>query len=345
VGRYVIRRLLQFIPTVLGTLFLLHYLTSVGMQLTGNPVRALFGDRRPSPETVEAITRKLHLDDPCLTQPGNPCFELFAQRIGVWPGSDGKISGFLQFNFGTNLRFREVTEIVGDALPFTLKITLIAFLVEAIVGILAGVLAGMRNGGFMDYFVKISTVLVISVPVFVLGILLRGSIGIDFGNLLRDMDWVPDWISRGIFGAAYKRDYPFASLIMPGVVLGLLSLATTARLTRTSMLENLRADYVRTAKAKGLSMKRVIGVHTLRNSMIPVVTNLGLSISLYLTGAIVTEGIFNVPGIGNQIGRAIFQGEASVLIGITTMLVLAYLTITLLVDLLYAVLDPRIRYE
>ncbi|GHJ46056.1 ABC transporter permease [Catellatospora sp. TT07R-123] len=343
-GRYVIRRLLQFIPTVLGTLFLLHYLTSVGMQLTGNPVRALFGDKTPPKSTLDAITRALHLDDPCLKQPGNPCFNLFFQRIGV-AKVNGHFDGYLQGNFGTDLHFRAVTEIVGDAMPFTLKITLIAFLVEAIVGILAGVLAGTRSGGFMDYFVKISTVLVISVPVFVLGLLIQEYVGVQFGNWLRGMSWVPEWISRGMFGAAYKRDYPFASLMLPGVVLGLLGLATTARLTRTSVQENLRADFVRTARAKGLTTKRVIGVHTLRNSLIPVVTNLGLSLAVYLTGAIVTEGIFNVPGIGNKIGRAIFQGESVVLIGITTMLVLAYLSITLLVDLLYAVLDPRIRYE
>ncbi|MDI1460341.1 ABC transporter permease [Catellatospora sp. KI3] len=343
-GRYVIRRLLQFIPTVLGTLFLLHYLTSVGMQLTGNPVRALFGDRTPSPATVEAITRKLGLDDPCLKSPGNPCLELFWQRLGLAP-RNGTFSGYLQGDFGTNLRFREVTDIVSTALPYTLKITLIAFLVEAIIGIIAGVLAGKRSGGFMDYVVKIGTVLVISVPVFVLGLLVQLFVSVKFGNWLRTQEWVPEVISRGLFGAAYKIDYPFASLVIPGVVLGLLGLAATARLTRTSVQENLRADFVRTARAKGLTGKRVIGVHTLRNSLIPVVTNLGLSVAVYLTGAIITEGIFNVPGVGNQIGKAIFQGESMVLIGITTMLVLAYLTITLLVDLLYAVLDPRIRYE
>jgi peptide/nickel transport system permease protein/oligopeptide transport system permease protein len=205
--------------------------------------------------------------------------------------------------------------------------------------------AGMKPGKVMDYTVKISTVLVISIPVFVLGILVQQYVTRDFGNVLREQEWIPELISRGVFGSAFKQDYPFASLIIPGFVLGMLSLATTARLTRTSVQENLRADFVRTAKAKGLTNKRVIGVHTLRNSLIPVATNLGLSIGGYMTGALITETIFNVPGVGNQTVRAIFQGEPTVLIGITTMLVIVYLLANLLVDLLYAVLDPRIRYE
>ncbi len=345
-GRYIVRRLLQFIPTVLGTLFLLHYLTSVGIQLTGNPVRALFGDKRPPPETLAALTEKLHLDDPCLKQKGNPCFGLFWERL----------NDVRQLDFGINFRQRPVfdwrgffdpahSSIISDALPYTIKITIIAFAIEALIGVFIGMRAGMKSGKFLDYSVKISTVLIISIPVFVLGILIRQFVSIDFGNVLRGQSWIPEVISRGVFGATYKAEFPFASLIIPGIVLGLLSLATTARLTRTSVQENLRADYVRTARAKGLTQKRVIGVHTLRNSLIPVATNLGLSIGGYMTGAIITESIFNVPGVGNQTARAIFQGEPAVLIGITTMLVLVYLVANLLVDLLYAVLDPRIRYE
>jgi peptide/nickel transport system permease protein/oligopeptide transport system permease protein len=336
VGRYVIRRLLQFIPTVLGTLFLLHYLTSLAIQFTGNPVRAMFGDRRPPQATIDAITRAVQLDDPCLRQPGNPCVGLFWDRLQ---------NIFLRFDFGTSLLMRDVTDIVGQALPYTMKITLIAFLVEAIVGVTAGVLAGLRSGSFIDYFVKISTVLVISVPIFVLGLLLQGFVTITLGNWARSQEWIPELISRGVLTPIYKPDYPWASLVIPGLVLGALSLATTARLTRTSVQENLRADFVRTAKAKGLKRSRVIGVHTLRNSLIPVSTNLGLSIGGYMTGALVTEFIFNVPGVGRVIASAVRQYEPTVLIGVTTMLILVYLVVNLLVDLLYAVLDPRIRYE
>ncbi|MFI7021625.1 ABC transporter permease [Micromonospora sp. NPDC049900] len=335
-GRYVIRRLLQFIPTVLGTMFLLHYLTSLAIQFSGNPVRALFGDRTPPPALLEAITERLGYGDPCLDQKGNPCFGLFVDRLqGI----------FLNFDFGINLRQREVTDLVADAIPFTLKLLLIAIVFEAVVGIAAGVLAGLRGGSFADYTVKISTVFVISVPIFVLGLVVREFVGVKFGNVLRGQSWIPDVISTGMFSPGFKPDYPWASLIIPGMVLGATSLAVTARLTRTSIMENIRADYVRTAKAKGLTTKRVIGVHTLRNSLIPVITFLGVDIGAAMAGAVVTETIFNVPGIGRLVTMSARTGESSVVIGVVTMLVLVVLIANLLVDLLYAVLDPRIRYE
>jgi peptide/nickel transport system permease protein/oligopeptide transport system permease protein len=335
--RYVVRRLLQFIPTVLGTLFLLHYLSSLAIQFTGNPVRAIFGDRNPNPAVLEQMTREFGLGDPCLTRKGDPCFGLFLDRLG---------NIFLHFDFGNSLfPRREVTDILGDAIPYTLRLATIAFIVEVILGLAAGIIAGLRSGSVADYIVKIVTVLMISIPIFVLGVLVQNYIGVKFGNVLRN-DWdAPQWLGRGMFGAAYKPEFPWLSLIIPGIVLGSLTIATTARLTRSSLLENLRADYVRTAKAKGLTNRRVIGVHTLRNSLIPVVTNLGVSLGAYLSGAVVTERIFRVPGVGFTIITAVVRGEAAVLLGITTFLVLIYLTVNLFVDLLYAVLDPRIRYE
>jgi peptide/nickel transport system permease protein/oligopeptide transport system permease protein len=237
-----------------------------------------------------------------------------------------------------------VTDIIAQALPYTLRLALIAFLFEAIVGVAAGVLAGLRGGGFWDYFVKISTVFIISVPIFVLGVFVRWLFGVKVGVWIKDVDWVPDAFAA-IFTPAYRPEHPWGSLVLPGMVLGAIALATTARLTRTSLIENLRSDYVRTAKAKGMATKRVVGVHTLRNSLIPVVTSLGLDIGVLMGGAVVTETVFNVPGIGRQAAQAARQGEAPVVIGIVTILVLVYLVVNLLVDVLYAVLDPRIRYE
>jgi len=335
-GRYVIRRLLQFVPTVLGTMFLLHYVTSLGIQFSGNPVRALFGDRQPSPALLAALSEKFGFGDPCLSQPGNPCLGLFWDRMrGI----------FLHLDFGIDLRQRPVTELVAEALPHTVTMVTIAILFEAAIGIAAGILAGLRSGSFWDYLVKISTVFVISVPIFVLGVVVREYVGVKFGNLLRGVDWVPDLISRGVFSAGFKVEYPVASLVLPGIVLGATSLATTARLTRTGIMENVRADYVRTAKAKGLTNRRVIGVHTLRNSLIPVVTYLGVDIGVLMGGAVVTERIFNVRGIGSLVAKSATGGEATVAIGVVTMLVLVFLLVNLLVDVLYAVLDPRIRYE
>ncbi|MFI6822354.1 ABC transporter permease [Micromonospora sp. NPDC050187] len=335
-GRYVLRRLLQFIPTVLGTMFLLHYLTSLAVQFSGNPVRALFGDRTPPESVLNAMKERLGYDDPCLDQRGNWCIKMFGNRLE---------DIFLHFDFGVNLRFRSVTDLVADAIPYTLKLVVIAILFEVVVGIIAGVLAGLRSGSFTDYLVKISTVFMISVPIFVLGVLVREFIGVKFGNVVRDQDWVPDVIAEGVFSPVFKPDYPWASLVVPGLVLGATALATTARLTRTSIMENIRADFVRTAKAKGLKNKRVIGVHTLRNSLIPVVTLIGVDIGGLLGGAVVTETIFNVPGIGRLVTQAARTGESSVVVGVVTMLALVFLVANLLVDILYAVLDPRIRYE
>ena len=335
-GRYVIRRLLQFIPTTLGAMFLLHYITSIGIQLTGNPLRALFGDRTPTASQMAALSKLFHLDDPCLRQKFNPCGGLFLDRMqGI----------FLHFDFGMNFRRQHVAEIVADKFPYTIRLALLAFVIELVIGISAGVLAGLRGGSFWDNLVKVSTVLVIAIPVFVLGVAVRAFVGVNFGNLLRSQDWIPDVVSRGMFSSGFKADYPFSSVFLPAVVLASLSLAITARLTRTSLMENIRADYVRTAKAKGLRTRRVVGVHTLRNSLIPVITFLGVDVATLLSGAVITETIFNIPGIGRLVTASAYSGDASVVVGVVTMLVLIFLVFNLLVDILYAVLDPRIRYE
>jgi ABC-type dipeptide/oligopeptide/nickel transport system permease component len=135
------------------------------------------------------------------------------------------------------------------------------------------------------------------------------------------------------------------SYVLPALVLGSVSLAYIARLTRTSLVENLRADYVRTATAKGLSRRRVVGIHTLRNSMIPVVTFLAIDLGALMGGAIITETIFNIPGIGRAVFDGVARQEGTVVVGIVTFLVIVYMVANLLVDVLYAVLDPRIRYE
>lgn len=333
-GRYVLRRLLQFIPTVLGTMFLLHYIVSLGIQINGNPARAFFGERTPTPEMLAQVKRMFNTDDPCLEQTGNPCFGLFFDRIADMAMGD----------FGTDFRGRAVTEILSQAVPVTLRLALIGFMVQVLIGLFAGIMAGLRNGNFIDYVVKISTVLVISVPVFVLGKVVQLVAGVHLGLWMKQQSWVPE-ILLNTFVVSYRSSYPWASLIVPGIVLGALGLATTARLTRTSLMENIRADYVRTAIAKGLPRKRVIGVHLLRNSLIPVVTDLGLSIGGFMGGAVVTEGIFNVPGVGGAIFRAVGRNEAPVIIAVVSILVLVYLVCNLIVDLLYAVLDPRIRYD
>src|SRR6266508_5772327 len=327
-GRYVIRRLLQFIPTLLGSIFLLHYVVVLGIQIRGNPARAFFGERTPSPEMLAAVKKMFNTDDPCLERTGDPCPALFVERVRHLAVGD----------FGTNYNGVPVTDIIGHALPVTLRLALIAIGVQVVIGMMAG----LRNGSFVDYVVKISTVLAISVPVFVLGGVTQLVVA-PFSKWLRDQG-AGDAV-LGLVSVTFKVDYPWLSLVIPGIVLASLGLATTARLTRTSIMENLRSDYVRTAVAKGLPRRRVIGIHTLRNSLIPVITDLGVTFGVLMGSAVVTEFIFNVPGIGSEMVQAVQRNEGTVTIPLVTFLVVVYLALNLLVDLLYAVLDPRIRLD
>lgn len=332
-GRYLARRLLQFIPVLIGTLFLLHYLTAVSIQYNGNPVQALFGAKQPPPSVLAAVTRDLGLDDPCLTQELNPCLGLFVERMG----------NYITLDFGSNFFGREIIDIMAQAWPVTLRLTIIAVAFEVLIGIIAGVFAGVRKDKFMDNLVRFSTVLLISVPVFVLGVLVQIGSGLYIGEWLEDRG-APEALAA-MFSVTYQSDYPWLSLVVPGFVLGAFSLASIARLTRTSLIENLRSDYVRTAKAKGLTSSRVVGIHTLRNSLIPVVTYIGVDIGALMAGAVVTEGIFNIPGVGGAVFFASRQTDVAVILPVVTLLTLVFLVANLFVDLLYAVLDPRIRYD
>lgn len=307
-GRYLARRLLQFIPVFIGATMLIFAMV---FALPGDPIRALAGEKPMSESVRQELTDQYNLDDPLPVQ--------YAKYVG------GII---VDQDFGQDFRGREVTDIMGERIPRTVRLAIIAFAFEVIIGIAAGVVAGIRQKGFLDTLVLFSTLTVISIPIFVLAKLAQ----ITFG-----LQWK-------IFPVIGIQD-GWKSYLLPGLVLGAISLAYVARLTRASVVENLRADYVRTAKAKGLSPSRVVGVHTLRNSLIPVVTFLGVDLGALLGGAVVTESIFNIPGLGDAIFSAIQRQEGTVVVGITTFLVFIFMVSNLLVDILYAFLDPRIRYD
>jgi peptide/nickel transport system permease protein/oligopeptide transport system permease protein len=335
-GRYVARRLLQFIPTLIFTLLLLHYLMTLSLQISGNPVASLFGDRRPPQEIIDTISAQFGLNDACLDQTGNPCLGIFWDRV----------TGYATGDLGFSFTGRAVTDLLSERLPLTLRLALIAIAFQIVVGIVIGVIAGIRKDKLVDNAVRMSTVLLIAVPVFVFGVLVSLLVGIYVGNWVRgEWDWAPEWVREGLFAPIYRAEHMWASLIVPGFVLGAFSLAAVARLTRSSLIENLRADYVRTARAKGLTSRRVVGVHTLRNSLIPVVTYVGVSFGGLMGGAVVTEGIFSIPGVGNLVFVAVRTGEAPIVIVVVTLLVLVFLIVNLIVDIFYAVLDPRIRYD
>jgi oligopeptide transport system permease protein len=306
--RYVVRRLLQAVLTFFGATFVVYALMFANQD---DPLQALAGERPVSDAVRQQLTDRYHLDDP------------FVVQYGYY------MRGLLTGDFGTSLTGRPITDMMAQAWPVTIKLALLAILFAALVGVTAGVIAGIRRSGFFDNTTLILALIVIAIPVIVLGPVLQFLFGIELG-------WFP--VTSGAEGSLY-------SLLLPALVLGALSLAVTLRLTRTSVAENLRADYVRTAKAKGLRPRRVVGIHVMRNSLIPVITSLGIDIGNLMGGAIITEGIFNIPGVGFNLFRGIRTEDGPLVVGFVSVLVIVYLLCSLIVDLLYAVLDPRIRYE
>ncbi|WP_298806160.1 ABC transporter permease [uncultured Pseudokineococcus sp.] len=306
-GRYVARRLLLTIPVLIGASFLIFAMVYA---LPGDPIRALAGDR-PLPASVQAALRaEYNLDDPLLVQYGK------------------YVLGLVQGDFGTDFSGRPVLQTISERLPVTATLTGVAIVFEIIIGIAAGVLAGLRRGSFFDNLVLVTTTLLVSIPVLVLGFVSQYVLGVRLGV-------VPvAGINEGLY-----------SYLLPGLILAAISLAYVARLTRTSLADSLRADYVRTARAKGLDRRTVVVRHTLRNSLIPVVTFIGADIGSLLGGAIITESVFNIPGLGRAVFESIQRQEGSVVVGVITLLVFFFIFFNLVVDVLYAVLDPRIRYE
>ena len=304
---YIGRRVLQVIPVFLGATLLIY---SMVFAMPGDPVAALGGDRGLPEAVQQQIRDRYNLDEPFLVQ-----YLLY-------------LKGIVTLDFGVTFSGREVMDVVAQALPVTFRLAIMALVFEAILGVTVGLIAGLRKGGIFDATALVTSLFVIAVPTFVIGFVLQFAVGVELG-------WLPTTVGGNV---------TFRSLLMPAIVLGAVSFAYVLRLTRTSVAENMSADYVRTATAKGLSRNRVVTVHVLRNSLIPVVTYLGADLGQLMAGAIVTEGIFNINGVGGTLYRAILQGESATVVSLTTVLVMIYIVANLLVDLLYAALDPRIRY-
>jgi oligopeptide transport system permease protein len=294
------------IPVFIGSTFLIF----VMVHALGDPVNALFGDKAPDPVIAAQIRAQYNLNDPLWLQ-----YLKYMGKLFTW-------------DFGNTFSGQSVTSLLAIAYPATIKLTAVAFTIEVIFGIGFGLISGLRRGGISDNSVLVLTLIVISIPTFVTGYVLQYLLGVKWG-------WFP---------ATAGEDLTLDSLIMPGLVLASVSLAYVARLTRTTVAENSKADYVRTATAKGLPRRRVVINHLLRNSLIPVVTFLGTDLGALMGGALVTERIFNIHGVGFYLYQGIVRQNTNTVVGFVTILVIVYLAANLLVDLLYAVLDPRIRY-
>ncbi len=305
-GKYIIRRLLQMVPVIIGVTFIIF----AAVFALGDPTVGRCGERPCPPGYIAAFRKEYNLDQPLIVQ-----YLLY-------------MGGLIQGDLGTNFFGNKVSDELLARFPTTLKLGFMALIIESVIGITAGVLAGIRRGKFIDNLVTVSTLFLISIPIFVIGSVAQLIFGVRLG-------WFPVTATQGTW---YQ-------LIMPAFVLASASVAYIARLMRANLSENLRTDYVRTAKAKGLTNRRTVGVHTLRNSLIPVVTYIGIDIGALMGGAIVTERIFNINGIGNFLFRSIGQKDGTSVVATITVLVLIYLIVNLLVDVLYGFLDPRISHD
>ncbi|MGJ3560873.1 ABC transporter permease [Streptomyces sp. INA 01156] len=304
-GRYVVRRLLQMVPVFVGATLLIFLMVNV----MGDPIAGLCGERRCDPATAAQLKKEFGLDKP------------------VWQQYLTYMGNVFTGDFGTAFNGQEVTELMATAFPVTIRLTVVAILFEIVIGIALGVVTGLRRAPRRHRRPAAH-------PRRHLRPHLRhrsaaptaagGEVGLDQ--------------AVGLLRGAPRRTDP------AGLVLASVSLAYVTRLTRTSIAENRRSDYVRTAVAKGLPRHRVITRHLLRNSLIPVVTFIGADIGFLMGGAIVTERIFNIHGVGYQIYQGILRQNTQTVVGFVTVLVLVFLVANLVVDLLYAVLDPRIRY-
>jgi peptide/nickel transport system permease protein/oligopeptide transport system permease protein len=312
-GRYIIRRLIQAIPVLLGSTLLIY---ATVFALPGDPIASLAGEKRADPAVVAVLREQYHLNDPFFLQ--------------YWY----YIKGLFVGDFGTTFSKVPVADLMAGKFQVTINLAMTALAMEAIIGVGLGLWAALRRGQAIDSAILASTLLLISVPTLVTGFVLQLLLGVQLKTSL----------GIGFFPVAGVFD-GWRSYLVPGFVLAGTSIAYLTRLTRTSLAETLRADFVRTAVAKGLPRRRVVGRHALRNALIPLVTYLGADLGTLMGGAVITESIFNIPGIGQELFRSVYERQQPVVVGIVTILVLVYILANLIVDLLYAVLDPRIRYE
>jgi ABC-type dipeptide/oligopeptide/nickel transport system permease component len=304
--RFILRRLLLSIPTLFGVLVVAFMLLYVA---PGDPVEAMVGERADS-ATIARLRAQLHLDDP------------LPQRFGHYVGS--VLKGDLGNSYVTN---RPITQDIRERFPKTLQLAGAAMLLATVIGITLGVLSARKPGGLVDRFALGIAYLGISFPVYWVGLLFI----LLFAVTLR-------WLPPSGYGS-------LRFLVLPAVTLGMRSIAFLARMTRSAMLDALSADFVRTARAKGLSEWIVTLKHALRNALIPVITVLGLDFGAYLTGSILTETIFSWPGIGRYVVNAISRRDLPAIQGTVLFLSTVFVLVNLITDLAYAKADPRVSYE
>jgi len=305
---FIFKRILQLLPVIIGITLILFILMYV---LPEDPARLIL-QKGASPEALANLRAKLGIDKPLYVQ--------------YWRYIKNLFSGDLGMSYRYN---RSVNSIMAEHYPYSIKLALSAIIIEIIIGIMAGIVSAVKKFSFWDVLVTISTTIAVCIPVYWLGMILQ----VVFGLQLH-------WLPMSGYGNGSIQYY-----VLPSIALASVSTAFVARMMRSTMLEAMENDYIVTAYAKGLSQFKVIGKHAMKNALIPVVTLIGLDLGGLMGGAILTETVFNWPGVGRTIYLAILQRDAPVVIGGTIILVGIFVVMNLLVDILYAWLDPRIRYE
>jgi dipeptide transport system permease protein len=331
--RYIIKRLLLFVPTLIG--ITICAFTFVRL-LPGDPILAMAGEHGVTPERY-AILR-----------------EQFGFNLPIWQQYLRYVGEILTGNFGISIATKQpVIDIFMTLFPATIELSIVAMLLAVILGIPAGLFAAARRGSWPDQMIMGTALVGYSMPIFWWGLLLiiffsgylgwtpvSGRLGLQFFFRPITGFMLVDTLLLGKFDAFRSA---LSHLILPAIALGTIPLAVIARQTRSAMLEVLGEDYVRTARAKGLPTIRVIGVHALRNALIPVVTTIGLQVGVLMAGAILTETIFSWPGIGKWMVDSIFKRDYVVVQSGLLLIALIVMVVNLIVDVLYAVINPRMR--
>ena len=351
-GRYIIRRLLYLVLVLLAvsaiTFGLMH-------AVPGGP----FDREKALPEEIMAnLNKRYHLDEPLLIQYGNYLNDVFIPHFSTTaPTSALEDDAMIKFkvggiyvnwmNFGPSFssRSRTVNDIFRDQLPISIQLGLLAVIVALVIGLPTGILSALKQNTFVDYIGMSLAIFGVSVPVIVLGPLLIWIFGVT-------LKWFPPtgWGAKppfvfGVFPSSLSYDNFWQYAIMPSIALGLGSSAIIARLTRASLLQVVREDYIRTARSKGLKERAIIIQHAMKNSLIPVVTILGPMLAALITGTFVTELTFGIPGMGKYFVTSITNRDYPVIMGTILLYALFLVVANLIVDIVYAFLDPRIRYD
>lgn len=335
--KYIAKRILQFIPVFLGVTLILFIMQNV---VPGDPIKLIAGERKLDEVTERNIRAQHGLIK--TDADGNIIYDENGDTIEtpMYERYFTYLTDLLQGDLGTSYqRGTSVSSIILQKYPYTVQLAIVGIIIEAIVGIGAGIISAIKRYSFWDVLVTLVTSLLVAMPAFWLGMLLQLVFGIWLGNVTGGAFSFP---ISGVAGPLAK--YPdWMYYVLPAVTLASVSTAYTARIMRSQLLDVMNQDYIRTARAKGLSKGAIIRKHALKNALIPVVTYVGMDFGAMLAGAILTETVFSWPGIGRETYVAITQRDWPIVMGTVTVIVFVVMIINLIVDVSYAFLDSRIR--